>query len=105
MHSIAEIVNGMNAAGAKEKGMKENVNHGAMTWMVRRVEANGESTQTVEMSEESAASLYANWCSNAKRFNDQKIELVRVIRMQTIVSQKTNTEHKSPLAVACGEGA
>lgn len=61
------------------------------TWIVRRVEDSGIPVQTFEYDDaEKASGLYANWAENAKRFNDQRIELVKVSREEIVDQSFTN---------------
>lgn len=64
-------------------------------WIVQRIEEHGSLTRTIELPEDEAASLYANWCSRIRNFNDQSISLIRVSRSETVVSLHTNTEFNS----------
>lgn len=64
-------------------------------WIVERIEEHGGRTRTQEMeSETEADALYANWCENINRFNDQTISLIRVTRAETLISRHINTEFK-----------
>lgn len=68
----------------------------ATKWIVQRVEEHGELTRTEEIASEAEANtLYANWCNNISRFNDQTISLLTVNRTETLVAQHVNLKFKT----------
>lgn len=62
-------------------------------WQVRRIERDGQLTQTIVMSEEvKARELYSNWCQNRERFGDKLISLVRFEGVTIESSREVNRE-------------
>lgn len=64
-------------------------------FIVQRIENYGALTRTIELPQEEADLLYANWCGKIKIFNDQSISLIRVERTEKIIATHVNTALKT----------
>jgi hypothetical protein len=61
------------------------------SWIVSRTEHDGRIVRTGEVDAQEAQRLYANWAGNARRFGDQEISLLEVMKTTKTVQRFINT--------------